>query len=153
MQFARSPFASLFPLCGVPLCEPPLYQLADERLSRGDAPEADIELLLGASAIWQIIKNRQTSAYGMCAQESALGWLLIGQDQEAKKASQNLILARTSVLKTDDNNDNFKTVLKKEEDMATRPTKRLAFFSVAGRAIVTVTAARAMVKTSFADDG
>ena len=25
MQFARSPFADLFPLCGVPLCEPPLY--------------------------------------------------------------------------------------------------------------------------------
>ena len=72
------------------------FQLADERLSRGDAPEADIELLLGANAIWQIMKNRLISADGMCAQESALGWLLIGQDQEAKEASQNLILASTS---------------------------------------------------------
>ena len=58
--------------------------------------QADIEFLLGANAIWQIMKSRQVSANGMREQESTLGWLLIGQDPEVKETNQSLILACTS---------------------------------------------------------
>ena len=58
------------------------YQLADDRFLNGDTAACEIEILIGANAIWKVCCDQHISdASGLLrAQESKIGWLLLGQD-------------------------------------------------------------------------
>ena len=69
------------------------YRLADERLITGAAEEAEVDVLIGANFIWKVVGSRQIVANNVCAIESKLGWLLLGQDQSVCQANEAKILA------------------------------------------------------------
>lgn len=60
------------------------YHLADQRFLTGDNEAREIQLIIGARDIWEVCKTGQIiSNNGLRAMESALGWLLLGQDKSS----------------------------------------------------------------------
>ena len=57
------------------------YHLADDRFLNGNNNPCEVELLIGANAIWEVVGRAQIEHNsGLRAIESKIGWLMMGQD-------------------------------------------------------------------------
>ena len=66
------------------------YKLADDIFISGDTGAGEIEILVGAKALWSICGiNFISHSCGLKAQESKIGWLIYGKDGTNLQQSQS----------------------------------------------------------------